>query len=44
MKIRHNCVIYTADDEDERPRWDKRVRYWAYLDDTLETLNKACGG
>ena len=33
-----------APDDDNRVYWDKRVRYWAYLDNTLETLNAAQGG
>lgn len=33
-----------APDDNERAHWDKRVRYWAYLDNTLETLNAEQGG
>ena len=33
-----------APDDNERAHWDKRVRYWSYLDNTLETLNAAQGG
>lgn len=33
-----------APDDDERAHWDRCVRYWACMDNALETLNAEQGG